>query len=116
MGTCRCLNCIMPPHILRRLLENSDPKIRESAFNTLMATARLRGERSVRAATFATIAPTNGRRTIFDAKHSNDLSSAVMARSEDGPPSADGTVNRAYDGFGTTNDFYRQVLDRNSID
>jgi Zn-dependent metalloprotease len=116
MSACRCLNCIMPPHILRRLLENKNSKIRQSALNTLLATSRLRGERSVRAALFATVAPTNGRRTIFDAKHKNDLTKAVMARSEGGKPVRDGTVNRAYDGFGTTNDFYKKVFNRNSID
>ena len=116
MNTCRCANCIMPPHILRRLLDSKNAKIRQAALNTLLGTARLRGERSVRAATFAPLAPTNGRRTIFDARHSNDLTSAVVARSEDGPPSSDGTVNRAYDGFGATNDFYKEVFKRNSID
>ena len=50
--TCYCLNCITP-HLLRKLLESKDKDIREAAFNTLLATARLRGERSRRAATFA---------------------------------------------------------------
>jgi Zn-dependent metalloprotease len=116
MNACRCLNCITPPYVLRKLLENKDEKIRQSALNTLLATSRLRGERTVRAALFATVAPTNGRRTIFDARHKNDLSTAVMARSEGGPPSNDATVNRAYDGFGTTNEFYKKVFSRNSID
>jgi Zn-dependent metalloprotease len=116
MNTCRCLNCIMPPHILHKLLENKSPKIRQIALNTLLATSRLRGERTVRAATFSTIAPTNGRRAIFDARHKNDLTHAVLARAEGAKPVKDGTVNRAYDGFGTTNDFYKKVFGRNSID
>src|SRR5262249_27643424 len=37
-------------------------------------------------------------------------------RTEDGGASADETVNRAFDGFGTTRDFYKAVFDRNSID
>jgi len=116
MSTCRCLNCILPPHILRKLLDSKNAKLRQSALNTLLGTARLRGERSVRAALFATVAPTNGRRTIFDARHNNDLSKAVMVRSEGAEPVKDGTVNRAYDGFGATNDFYKKVFGRNSID
>jgi Zn-dependent metalloprotease len=114
---CGCLNCIMPPHMLQKLLESKDKDIREAAMNTLMANAMLRGERAVRATFAAGIAsPTNGRRTIFDCRSNTDLSTAVMVRSEDGPPSADDSVNRAFDGLGKTRDFYKEVLDRNSID
>jgi len=115
-GTCRCLNCITPPHILRKLLESKDKDIRQAALNTLLSTSRLRGERSVRSS-FAGIVPSgDGRRTIFDCQNGTDLSLAVVARSEDGPPSSDDSPNRAFDGFGTTRDFYKQVLDRNSLD
>lgn len=112
---CRCLNCITPPHLLKKLLENKDKNIREAALNTLLATARLRGERTIRALTFAA-APGTARRTIYDCRHRTRLSSAVLARSEDGKASADESVNLAYDGFGFTKDFYREVLSRNSID
>ena len=44
------------------------------------------------------------------------LSAAAVARSEEGLLSADDSVNRAFDGLGATRDFYKQVLDRNSID
>ena len=54
MSTCRCLNCILPPHILRKLLDSKNAKLRQSALNTLLGTARLRGERSVRAALLRT--------------------------------------------------------------
>ena len=43
------------------------------------------------------------------------LSAAAVARSEEGLLSADDSVNWAFDGLGAI-DFYRQVLDRNSID
>jgi hypothetical protein len=49
---CRCISCITPPHLLKKLLEAKDKNIREAAFNTLLTTARLRGERMVRAAMF----------------------------------------------------------------
>jgi Zn-dependent metalloprotease len=114
--TCRCLNCIMPPHILRKLLEAKDPSIREAALNTLVSTSRLRGERSVRAATFGAVAPANGRRTIFDCRNSEFLGSAVKVRAEDDPATGDDSVNRAFDGFGTTRDFYKEVFERDSID
>jgi hypothetical protein len=81
--TCRRLNCITPPHLLKKLLESRDRDVREAALNTLLATARLRGERSVRAATFAA-PPGAGRRTIFDCRNSTVLTSAVLARTEEG--------------------------------
>src|SRR5215475_6104008 len=115
--SCTCLNCITPPHLLKKLLESTNRDIRESALNTLIATAKLRGERTVRMA-FATGAanPANGLRTIFDCRTSTNLASAVTARSEDGPESRDSSVNRAFDGFGKTREFFKDVLDRSSID
>jgi Zn-dependent metalloprotease len=113
--TCRCLNCIMPPHMLKKLLENPDKEIRQVALNTLLSTAQLRGRRSALAG-FAAAAPANGRRTIFDCQTSTSLPSAVLARSEDGAASSDDAVNRAFDGFGKTREFYKTVFDRNSID
>jgi Zn-dependent metalloprotease len=61
-------------------------------------------------------APANARRSIFDCRQITSLPSAVLARSESDAASSDGSVNRAFDGLGTTRDFYKEVLDRNSID
>lgn len=113
---CRCLNCITPPHLLRKLLESKDKEIRRSALNTLLATARLRGERSIRASVGMMLAPGDGRRTIFDCQTGTSLPSAAVARTEDGLPSPDESVERAFEGFGAARDFYEQVFERNSID
>lgn len=110
------LCCITPPHVLRRLLESSNREIREAALNTLLATALLRGERTVRAAAGFLAVPAHGRRTIYDLRNGTSLPAGVLARTEDGPASNDDSVNRAFDGLGTTRDFYREVLDRDSID
>jgi Zn-dependent metalloprotease len=115
---CRCVNCITPPHLLRKMLESDDPAIRRSALGTIIATARLRGERTIRAS-FAggAMSPSgNGRRTVFDLKGGTDLTDASTARTEDGEPSGDETVNRAFEGLGKTREFFSRVLDRNSID
>jgi Zn-dependent metalloprotease len=115
--TCRCINCIMPPHILKKLSENPDPRIRDAAFKTMLTTANLRGVRSVRSlAGFAGAAPARGRRTVFDCANSTNLPSARLLRSEDGAPSRDESANRAFDGFGTTREFYKEVLERDSLD
>ncbi len=113
--TCR-LNCVMPPYILNRLLESEDSEVRRAALNTLLATARLRGERGVRASFAGAAAPGNGRRTIFDCEQGRFLPIAVMARPEDGPESVDESVNRAFDALGLTRDFYQKAFQRNSID
>ena len=84
---CRCINCITPPHILKKLLENPDKRIRDAALQTLLTTSRLRGERAVRGLlASAAAASAHGRRTIFDCANSTILPSATVARTEDGPP------------------------------
>ena len=115
-SSCRCLNCITPPHILKKLAESDDADIRRSALKTLMATSQMRGRRAVQAGLMAVAVPGEAQRTIFDCQTSADLSAAVLARSEDGPASTDDAVNRAFDGLGTTRDFYKEVFDRNSLD
>jgi len=63
----------------------------------------------------AALAPPQKKRSIYDAKHSEDLPGAVV-RSEGQSPVADKAVNQAYDGLGDTFDFYQKVYQRNSID
>ncbi|WP_407519517.1 M4 family metallopeptidase [Methylobacterium oryzisoli] len=108
----------MPPHILKRLLESESEDVRKAAMATLMSTERLRGQRSLRAMIGVGVAPapTKGRRSIFDCKGSVNLRSARLVRTEQGPASKDPSVNHAFDGLGTTRDFYQKVFNRNSID
>ncbi|MEJ2888622.1 M4 family metallopeptidase [Actinomycetospora aeridis] len=109
------MNCILPPHILNALLDSDDQEIRRTAVATLTSTSRLRGERIARAIA-AVAAPAGGRRTISDCHHIKVLSQATVERGEDDPPTADPSVNAAFDGLGTTRDFYWEILQRNSID
>jgi Zn-dependent metalloprotease len=114
--TCRCINCITPPHMLKKLLESKDKAIRQAALSTLLATTRLRGEREVRAAAGFLAVPASGRRTIYDLRGGTVLSTAVVARTENSQASTDSSVNRAFDGLGSTREFYKDVLGRNSLD
>jgi Zn-dependent metalloprotease len=114
---CRCINCITPPHILNKLLENRDSRIRDAALRTLLSTSRLRGERAVRGLVAPAVAASaHGRRTIFDCARTTFLASATVEHTEDGPASADESVNRAFEGLGHTRDFYKDVFDRDSLD
>lgn len=114
---CRCINCITPPHILNKLLENPDKKISDAALQTLLTTSRLRGERAVRGLLASAVtASANGRRTVSDCANSTILSSATVERTENGPASADASANRAFEGLGHIRDFYKDVLERDSLD
>ncbi|MFD9302532.1 M4 family metallopeptidase [Streptomyces sp. NPDC060048] len=97
-------------------MESEDGEVRQAALDTLLTTARLRGERAVRASFAGAAAPGNGRRTVFDCEQASFLPTAVLARPEDGPESADESVNRAFAGLGLTRDFYKEVFQRDSID
>ncbi|GHB50783.1 metalloprotease [Streptomyces cirratus] len=110
------LNCIIPPYLLKKLLKSDDSEVRQAALDTMLTTARLRGERAVRASFAGMAAPGNGRRTVFDCQQGSFLPSAALVRTEDGPASVDESVNRAFEGFGLTRDFYQEVFQRNSID
>ena len=112
---CNCVFCITPPHVLRKLLESRNKEIRQAALNTLLLTERMRGERGRRSVVQG-VAPAAGRRTVYDCQNREAIPSAVLARTEDGPPSSDQSVNRAFDGLGATREFYKNVLERNSID
>jgi Zn-dependent metalloprotease len=117
MSTSHRLSCITPPFILTRLLDSDNEAIRQAALATLLTTAQLRGEREVRGLiSGALAAPADGRRSIFDCEHGTFLPLATLVRSEDDGPAADQSINRAFDGFGLTRTFYRDVLQRNSID
>ncbi|ELP65459.1 M4 family metallopeptidase [Streptomyces turgidiscabies] len=116
MSRTRHVNCIIPPHLLDKLLGSDDHGVRQAALDTLLTTARLRGERGVRASFVGAASAGNGRRTVFDCQQGRSLPFATLAQSEDGAASADVSVTRAFDGLGITRDFYSSVLQRNSLD
>jgi Zn-dependent metalloprotease len=114
----RCsINCIVPPHILLKLLESKDRKIREIALNTLLASTQIRAKRDLLSLMPNATGTGEKRRTIFDAKNTEeDPPQGVRVRGEDDPAVGDTAVNEAFDGLGATYDFYKQEFSRNSID
>ncbi|AEV83535.1 peptidase M4 [Actinoplanes sp. SE50] len=111
------ISCITPPFILTRLLDSDNVDIRQAALSTLVSTAHLRGERSVRGLIAGALAsPSDGRRSVYDCRHSTFLPFATLVRSEDDAAVSDASANRAFDGFGATRSFYAEVFQRNSID
>jgi Zn-dependent metalloprotease len=112
------VQCIVPPHIAKALLESKDRRLRDIAMKLLTLSARIRGRREVlgrvRTALFGTVSE-GLHRSIYDARHSTDLPGKLLRDEGDGP-SPDDAVNEAYDGLGATYDLYHDVFRRNSLD
>lgn len=106
---------IIPPIILDRVAEHGNKEQREWALRALTLSARIRGHRDVASLLPNSAVAGTKRRTIFDAKHQEDLP-GTLVRGETAKPTKDRSVNEAYDFSGATYDFYEQVLGRNSID
>ncbi|MBA2564513.1 MAG: M4 family metallopeptidase [Gemmatimonadetes bacterium] len=116
------LSCIIPPHMLRAMAKSSDSDVRRAALSTLVASARIRGQREivgrVRTAVLSN-APGRKHRSIYNAAHemmSEWELPGTLVRDEGQPPSSDPTINEAYDGLGATYDYFAEVFNRNSID
>jgi Zn-dependent metalloprotease len=116
------INCIVPPHMLKAMLNSEDERVRDSAFRTLTTSERIRGEREILGAVRSAIITNplgKKHRSIYDAKQKRLSPSQLpgtLVRDEDQAATADPAVNQAYDGLGATYDFYKNVLGRNSID
>jgi len=109
--------CILPPHILRGIVERGTPQQRAWALQAIAVSERLRGRRELLGdiATASAIAAPGRQRTVYDARKSARLP-GTRVRSEGDPPGVDPAVNEAYDGAGATYDLYREAYGRNSID
>ena len=110
-------NCIVPPYMLRAIINNGDSAQRALAWSTLTDSEQFRGERRVLTilTPLAAISPGRKRRTVYDARHKYDLPGKLV-RTEGDPRSKDPRVNEAYDGAGSTYDMFKKIFSRNSID
>ncbi len=100
------LNCIVPPHMLRKLMESKDKKLRDMALNTLLSSTAIRAQRSILSLLPMGLSAGQKRRTIYDAKNqAPDPPQGMLIRGEGDAPATDVTVNEAYDGLGATYDF-----------
>lgn len=115
--------CILPPHILRAIATNSaqQPE-REAALRTLsldstFRSLRLAGGIPTGRPHIARLGAEEGskQRTIYSANGHQDLPGEIM-RKEGSTPSSDVATNEAYDGLGSTYDFYWENFARHSID
>src|SRR5215212_2454568 len=109
----------VPPYILRNIAARGDEEDRAMAVATMRLSGAPRAERQ--AVTIAAalgelvLPPRRKRRTVFDARMSQDLP-GLNVRSEGARPSRDVVVNEAYDAAGRTYDYFRRVHGRSSVD
>jgi Zn-dependent metalloprotease len=112
---------IIPPYVLDRLAESSDPRIRRLAIDAIASASAIRAVRATLATMprwAATPSPDFRRhRLTYDAKNGGfDELPGKLVRSEREPKSTDPAVNEAYNYSGSTYNFYRKVFNRNSLD
>jgi Zn-dependent metalloprotease len=109
------LQCIIPPHLARKLAESADPNVRARALRALALAERLRGRRDILSA-MALPAPAGEKhRTIYDARKGTDLPGRQV-RDEGDSATGDPAADEAYDGLGATYDLYYEEYQRNSLD
>jgi len=117
---------IVPPNVLIQMIDDGSPELRTSAVRTLAISERVRERRAVtrrlvqhqpQAAVALLLAPVGAKRTVYDVDHGSQGNlPGTKVRAEGDPEVTDVAVNQAYDGSGTTFDFYEQVFNRNSVD
>jgi Zn-dependent metalloprotease len=111
---------IVPPHLLEQLAQHEDPELHHPARRSLELDAEHRDCRSLAVRSAVAPKPTpqpadSPRRTLYDARHHQSLPGTEV-RAEGDRPSADASVNRAYDGLGATFGFYLKAYGRHSVD
>ncbi|MEP6697735.1 MAG: M4 family metallopeptidase [Pseudonocardiales bacterium] len=116
------ITCFVPPNVLLQIALQGSPAQRSWALSTLATDASVRTARAVAGArSFGLVRGQLGgpgdtpQRTVYDGGSLDQLPGTVV-RHEGDPPGQDAAATEAYDGLGTTFDFYLRGYDRHSID
>ena len=112
------MNCFVPPHILKNIATKGTENQRALAIETLKTSEQMRGQRQALAdfsAAAFRVQMAAKDRIVYDARNGSSLPGTI-ARRENDPPTADVTVNEAFDGSGITYDLFNNIYQRNSID
>jgi len=110
--------CIVPPHMLRNIVENGTTAQRTRALDSLTISAQLRGQRMALTETadyLVQAAAEDKHRSVYSAQNGSQLP-GVLVRDEGAPPTNDPAADEAYDGSGATYDLFKDVYERLSID
>jgi Zn-dependent metalloprotease len=113
--SCTCF--IIPSRVLKHLAAKAKGQERDRLIDSALLSDYLRGNRSVRGMMLLANVAGEKRRTIYDCQHTQkNPPQGKLVRGEGDPAVADTAVNQAYDCSGTTYDFYKQIIGRNSVD
>jgi Zn-dependent metalloprotease len=116
MNPCfNALQCIVPPHIAKKLAESKDPLIRARALRALATGGSFRGRREAFSALGHVVPGQGKQRSIYDAKNGTHLP-GDLTRKEGGSATDDAAANEAYDGLGATYDLFFDIFQRDSLD
>ena len=119
--------CIIPDHILRRVVENGNGDQRKAALQTMAVSGTLRTSRAQAEARrsvtptsagagIMALAPPAKSRIIRDAEGTTNRRGPIVRSEGQDPGPDDPAVKEAYEYLGDTWDFYFQEFARNSID
>lgn len=115
------INCILPPYMLRQIVDHGSELQRDKALETTHFSNLLREQRSeisskrVVAFSPGEVTAAVKQRNIYSAEFGSSLPGKLI-RSEGGPATNDVAADEAYDGAGATYDLYWELYQRNSID
>ena len=122
MNCCRSsLYCIVPPYLLREIIENGTPEQRQQALRNIVSAEAVRVQREVIAKEGPPVplmeaAPGGGlNRVIHTAENGSSLPGREI-RGEGGAPTGDPAADEAYDGAGATYALFHEAFERDSID
>ena len=120
MHGCRSsLYCILPPYMLRNIVENGTVEQRQQALRNIVSAEAVRVQREVAAKE----GPPEGlmeavggmNRIVYSAQNAGNLP-GQQVRVEGGPATGDAAADEAYDGAGATYSLYKDAYNRDSID
>ena len=120
MHGCRSsLYCILPPYMLRNIVENGTVEQRQQALRNIVSAEAVRVQREVAAKE----GPPDGlmeaiggmNRIVYSAQNAGNLP-GQQVRVEGGPATGDAAADEAYDGAGATYSLYKDAYNRDSID
>ncbi|MGE9552338.1 M4 family metallopeptidase [Erwinia amylovora] len=106
---------VIPPYILRKIIDNGSGQQQSCARNTLAHVQTLMAENWIKPTGVQTATAGQVQREIYDAKQTQTLP-GTLVRSEGQPSGNDVAVSEAYDYLGVTYDFFWQAYQRNSLD
>lgn len=106
---------VIPPYILRNIIDHCSGAPQESARRTLTHVQQLMAEHNRQPNNVATAQPGTVLRAIYDAENTQNLPGKLI-RDEGQPSNGDVAAEEAWNYLGITYDFYWQIFKRNSLD